>query len=162
MVGLLGWCPDGTKIWRSIASQPDYQILQSDINYLNNWAVSNDMQFHPLIYKVVSIHSSPSPLAALPFVNFHYHLGEVRLEYTESEKDLGVLINCKLNFTEQQENLLLKANQQLGLVRRTCNFLMDVRRRRVLYLILVRSQFEHCSPIWRPSCFETMVLKFKI
>ena len=38
---------------------------------------------------------------------------------------------------------------------------MDVRRRRVLYLTLVRSQFEHCSPIWRP-CFETiMVLKFE-
>ena len=151
---------DDTKIWRSIASQSDHQILQSDINYLNNWAVSNKMQFHPLKCKVVSIHSSPSPLAALPFVNFHYHLGEVPLEYTESEKDLGVLINCKLNFTDQQENLLLKANQQLGLVRRTCNFVMDVRRRRVLYLTLVRSQFEHCSPIWRP-CFETMVLKFE-
>ena len=110
--------------------------------------------------KVVSIHSSPSPLAVLPFVNFHYQLGESPLEYVDSEKDLGVFINCRLNFTEQQENLLLKANQQFGLVRRTCNFVMDVRRRRVLYLTLVRSQFEHCSPIWRP-CFETMVLKFE-
>ena len=68
-------------------------------------------------------------------------------------KILGVLINCKLNFNEQQDNLLLKANQQFGLVKRTCNFVTDVRRRRVLYLTLVRSQFEHCSQIWRP-CYQ--------
>ena len=36
-------------------------------------------------------------------------------------------------------------------LRRTCHFVNDVRRRRVLYLTLVRSQFEHCSPIWRPT-----------
>ena len=35
-----------------------------------------------------------------------------------------------------------------------------MRRRRVLYLTLVRSQFEHCSQIWRP-CYETMILKFE-
>ena len=87
---------DDTKIWRSIATQSDHQLLQNDIDYLNTWATSNKMQFHPLKCKVVSIHSSPSPLAALPFVNFHYHLGENILEYTDSERDLGVIINCKL------------------------------------------------------------------
>ena len=151
---------DDTKIWRGITSYLDHQLLQNDINYLNSWATSNKMKFHPLKCKVVSIHSSPSPLAFLPFVNFHYQLGENPLEYTENEKDLGVLINCKLNFNEQQDNLLLKANQQFGLVKRTCNFVTDVRRRRVLYLTLVRSQFEHCSQIWRP-CYETMILKFE-
>ena len=151
---------DDTKIWRSITSQLDHEILQNDINYLNTWATLNKMHFHPLKCKVVSIHSSPSPLGVLPFVNFHYHLGESLLEYTESEKDLGVTINCKLNFSEQQANLLLKANQQFGLLKRTCNFVTDVRRRRVLYLTLVRSQFEHCSQIWRPY-HETMILKFE-
>ena len=151
---------DDTKIWRGITSYLDHQILQNDINYLNTWATSNKMKFHPLKCKVVSIHSSPSPLAFLPFVPFHYQLGENLLEYVENEKDLGVLINCKLNFFEQQDNLLMKANQQFGLVKRTCNFVTDVRRRRVLYLTLVRSQFEHCSQIWRP-CYETMILKFE-
>ena len=125
---------DDTKIWRGITSYSDHQLLQNGINYLNSWATSNKTKFHPLKCKVVSIHSSPSPLAFLPFVNFHYQLRENLLEYTENEKDLGVLINCKLNFNEQQDNLLLKANQQFGLVKRTCNFVTDVRRRRVLYL----------------------------
>ena len=35
-----------------------------------------------------------------------------------------------------------------------------VNRRRVLYLSLVRSQFEHCSPIWRPNN-ETLTRKFE-
>ena len=42
--------------------------------------------------------------------------------------------------------------QVSSLTKRTCSFVNDVRRKRALYLALVRSQFEHCSPIWRPTC----------
>ena len=38
----------------------------------------------------------------------------------------------------------------LNLVRRTCHFTRNQDQRRVLYLALVRSQFEHCSVIWTP------------
>ena len=38
----------------------------------------------------------------------------------------------------------------LALVKRNCNFVDDLSQKRVLYLSLVRSQFEHCSVIWRP------------
>ena len=37
------------------------------------------------------------------------------------------------------------------MLRRTCHFVQDTKRRRALYLTLVRSQFEHCSQVWRPS-----------
>ena len=87
----------------------------------------------------------------LPFTQFHYHLGENLLEFAENEKDLGVMINKKLNFDEQRDNLLTIAKQKFGLLKRTCNFVRDISRRRVLYLTLVRSQFEHCSVIWRPN-----------
>ena len=36
------------------------------------------------------------------------------------------------------------------MARRNCYFVQDSNRRRVLYLTLVRSLFEHCSVIWRP------------
>ncbi len=64
------------------------------------------------------------------------------------------------NFNEHCEHLISKASQQLGLVRRTCHFVKDVRRRRVLYLTLIRSQFEHCSPVWRPNG-KTMIERFE-
>ena len=150
---------DDTKIWRSIRCDQDHDILQKDIDYLNNWALRNKMKFHPQKCKVLSLCNRDSPLSErsslgifiFPFIRFHYHLGGVPLEYADSEKDLGILVNPKFNFTDQHDALLSKANQKFGLLRRTCHFVNDIKRKRALYLTLVRSQFEHCSPVWRPS-----------
>ena len=151
---------DDTKIWRPVASEEDHNILQSDINTLHEWSITNKMNFHPSKCKVVSVHNRPSPLNMLPNVRFCYQLGDVLLEYADHEKDLGVIINSSLSFNEQQDVLISKANQQFGLVKRTCHFVQDIRRRRTLYLTLVRSQFEHCSPIWRPNN-DTAINKFE-
>ena len=54
-------------------------------------------------------------------------------------------------FMHTKTAALSKANQQFGLLRCTCHFINDFKRRSALFLTLVRSQFEHCSPVWRPS-----------
>ena len=95
-----------------------------------------------------------------PFVAFHYHLAENLLSYADNERDLGVHVNKSFHFNEHCEKLLTKANQQLGILKRTCHLVTNKNMRRVLYLTLVRSQFEHCSPIWRP-CGNTMMNKFE-
>ena len=59
-------------------------------------------------------------------------------------------MTSNLDWKEQCSKVLSKANQKLGLSRRNCYFVQDLNRRRVLYLTLVRSQFEHCSVLWRP------------
>ena len=38
----------------------------------------------------------------------------------------------------------------LGMTKRTCHSVFDRSKKRMLYLTLVRSNFEHCSTIWRP------------
>ena len=38
----------------------------------------------------------------------------------------------------------------LGLVKRTCEFVKNPAQKRIFYLSLVSSQFNHCSQIWRP------------
>ena len=48
----------------------------------------------------------------------------------------------------------------LGITKQTCHFITDSRKRRSLYLSLVRSQFEHCSPVWRPTT-ETKISAFE-
>ena len=152
---------DDTKIWRIINSESDHDTLQRDITYLNDWARQNMMNFHPQKCKVVSVaHREPPLLGILPNIQYYYSLGECLLDYVDSEKDLGVDINKKLNFGDQCTRLLSKANQQFGLTRRTCYFVNDVKRRRVLFLSLIRSQFEHCSPIWRPTG-KSMLDKFE-
>jgi len=135
--------------------------LQEDINYLHNWSIKNKMKFHPQKCKVVSVaHRLPPLLGILPFIQYIYFLGEIPLDYAENEKDLGVDINSKLNFNDQCERLFSKASQQFGLTKRTCHFVKDFKRRRALYLSLIRSQFEHCSPVWR-SIHKTMTDKLE-
>ena len=110
------------------------------------------MNFHPDKCKVVSVANRLPPLLGiLPCTQYFYSLGDNILDYVNSEKDLGVDINPTLNFGEQCDRLLAKANQQFGLTKRTCYFVNDLKRKRTLYLSLIRSQFEHCSPIWRPT-----------
>ena len=80
------------------------------------------MKLFPDKCKVVTIKHKPSTLAMLPFVAYHYHLGENLLSYADSEKDLGVHVNKSFNFNEQCEILLTKANQKFGILKRTCHF----------------------------------------
>ena len=68
--------------------------------------------------------------------------------------------NTKFDFNEQCEILLTKANHKFGIFKRTCHFVTCKNRRRVPYLALVRSQFEHCSPAWRRGII-TMLNKFE-
>ena len=110
------------------------------------------MKFHPSKCKVVSIsYSNPPLFNILPCIQFMYSLNHVILDYVDCEKDLGVDITPKLTWTAQCNRLYSKASQQLGIVRRNSHFVNDTRRRRALYIALVRSQFENCSIIWRPT-----------
>ena len=61
----------------------------------------------------------------LPFVAYHYHLVQNLLSYADSERDLDVHVNKSFNFNEHCEKLLTKANQQLGILKHTCYFVIN-------------------------------------
>ena len=137
---------DDTKIWREILTGDDHWILQNDINKLLNWAKLNKMIFHPDKSKVLAVSNAHDPEDL-----FIYTLNSKIIEYTPCEKDLGIKIVPKLSWDEHVNFLHSKANQKLGMLKRNCNFVSNMRKRRTLYLSQVRSQFEHCPIIWRPS-----------
>ena len=56
----------------------------------------------------------------------------------------------------QCEMAVQKATKQFNLLIRTCYFIHDSKQRRALYLILVRSIFEHCCQIWSPQNVATI------
>ena len=60
-------------------------------------------------------------------------------------------MNKTLNFSMHSDKLYSKANQRFGLLKRTCHFVNNPRMRRSLYLTILRSIFEHCPYIWKPS-----------
>ena len=88
---------------------------------------------------------------------------------TANETTVNVILTHNLTHTQNytpahtltQQNILNKAHQMLGITKQTYHFITDPNKRRSLYLSLVRSQFEHCSIIWRPAT-ETFSSWFKL
>ena len=119
------------------------------------------MRFNTTKCKVLQIHNNePLCTRELPLAKYFYHINDNIIDFTESEKDLGVWVNSKFKWDQHQQNILNKAHQMLGITKRTCHFITDPKKRRSLYLSLVRSQFEHCSIIWRPVT-ETEISAFE-
>ncbi len=48
----------------------------------------------------------------------------------------------------------------MGLIKRNCSITTSKKARKTLYLSLVRSLFEHCSQVWRPTT-ATQIQKFE-
>ena len=125
---------DDTKIYREIGCDNDQVILQGDVDSLFTWSVANKMNFHPDKCKVLPITNKKGKIPEydnpLPFHEFWYELNGNILEYVTEEKDLGVIINRRLSWIQHCEALVSRANKQLGLLRRTCYFITDSKRRR--------------------------------
>ena len=103
------------------------------------------------------INKSKLPLLnILPFVQFQYSMGKNVIDYCDREKDLGIHINGTLNFTYHADVLYSKANQRFGLLQRTCHFVKNSNRKRALFLTMIRSFFEHCPFVWRPSSLTSI------
>ena len=109
------------------------------------------MIFHHNKCKLLSIKNKNSPLAIMPFVSINYSLGSNIISYADIKRDLGMCINESFSYNDHCEKLITKSKQQFGILRRTCHFVNDYRRRRVLYITLIKSHLEHCSQIWRPT-----------
>ena len=141
---------DDTKIWREILCDNDQLILQKDIDKLYQWSVNNMMHFNFDKCKVLRV-TNKCTSYILPFYEFWYSLNGKLLDYEICEKDLGVYIHNKLSWKDHCDSLISKANNQLGLVKRSCYFIKDIKQRRALYLTIVRSIFNHCCQVWSPQ-----------
>ena len=75
------------------------------------------------------------------------------LEKVNSEKDLGVTIDDKLNFKLHISQKISKANSMLFLIKNYFQFL-DADMFKLLYKSLVRPHLEYASPVWSPITKE--------
>ena len=151
---------DDTKIWRKILSYADCETLNRDVKALNIWAIANKMKFHPKKCKVLTVSLKHPNYYILPFDRFSYELDNDIIDYVTEQTDLGIIVTNRMSWEKQQDKIIMKANRQLGLIRRTCHFIRNITQKRSLYITLVRSLFEHCGEIWGPNVV-TAVNKFE-
>lgn len=136
---------DDTKIYKPIMSLCDSHLLQDDLSRLVSWSDSVGLIFNSSKCKAQRITRKLKP------ITYDYTMDRTTLEFTESEKDLGVIVTADLTWSKQVCNQCSKANKMLGFVRRNLRFVKSIPVRRCMYLALVRSHLCYATQVWSPQ-----------
>uniref|UniRef100_A0A8C3I6M2 Reverse transcriptase domain-containing protein n=1 Tax=Chrysemys picta bellii TaxID=8478 RepID=A0A8C3I6M2_CHRPI len=132
---------DYTKLGGIATALEDRVIIQNYLDKLEKWSEVNRMKFNKDKCKVLHLGRNNQ---------FHtYRMGRDCLGRRMAERDLGVIVDHKLNMSQQCDAVAKKANMILGCINRS----VVSKTREVillLYSALVRSQLEYCVQFWAP------------
>ena len=115
---------------------------------MTRWSETSSLKLNPVKCKVLHLTEASQTEC------YGYYIQEddgIRLlENVESEKDLGIYMDSKLNFQTHISKIVATANKVTGIVRR--NFKYKGEETFItLYKSFIRPHLEYSSPVWSPS-----------
>ena len=146
LVGVLMFADD-TKLLQKVVNECDRLRMQEELGNVMQWSSMWKLDFNELKCVVLSFGRSQAE---------NYTMREEHLACSSSCKDLGVTVCTDLSWSQHHKNIIGKAYQILGLIRRTFGGSCNVETRKTLYLTLVRSKLTYCSQVW--SAYSTAKL----
>lgn len=132
---------DDTKVYNDIKIVNDCELLQEDLNSLSHWSKKWLLCFNETKCVVLKIKMS---------ILYMYTLNGHVLEQVSSQKDLGITIHESLKPSEHIGNIVKRANQRAGLIRR-CFTDLTKEKVTILYISLIRPILEYASTVWNPQ-----------
>lgn len=135
---------DDLKIFRVISSLVDCCALQEDIEHVLRWCERNGMEVNVQKCNIITFARIRSPIV------FSYAVKDCSLNRVSLVKDLGILLDSKLRFTEHISSVVAKSFAVLGIIKRNAREFKDVYCLKTLYISLVRSILEYGVVVWTP------------
>ena len=105
---------DDSKLVRSIASFSDCSVLQEDIFSIMEWCRTWNLNLNK--EKCAAIHFS---LSSSLNPQSDYKIMDTSINFIESHRDLGIMVNNKLSWSKHYDYISLKAYRSLHLIYRT-------------------------------------------
>ena len=137
---------DDCKIINSWRSEDDMIINQDIMDKLYPWAEMNNMSWHDLKFQVIRIGNSDLIEEREIFTPDYNEMISIK-QYV---KDLGILVDRKVTFSEQIQKAISKTNQKAGWILRTFTN-REIEFMRILWRSLCQPHLDYCSVLWSPT-----------
>ncbi|KAJ7406834.1 hypothetical protein BTVI_64543 [Pitangus sulphuratus] len=148
LVGILNKSADDTKLVGAVDSFKGQEALQRDLDKLEGWAITSHMKFNKGKYWILHLEWGNRECMD--------SLGNEMLESIAMERDLGVLVDGKLNMSQQCPSSQ-KGQPCPGDIRQS----ITSQSRNVIFPLcsaLVWPHLEYCVQFWAPQCKKDIKL----
>jgi len=134
-----------TKMSGTVETPEGWDAIQRDLDKLERWACVNLISFNKAKCKVLHL-GRGNP-------RYQYRLGDERFESSPAERDLGVLIDQRLDMSRQCALAAQRANRVLGCIKRS----VASRSREVILPLYSALVYSETSPGLLRSALEPSV-----